>query len=476
MRLVDVSSPRSSRRLLGLLCWSLCVTALLGVLLAGTAGAFVVLSPKQFQSFALPGFRGDGSVGGPVDVTVGADATMWLLDEDGALWHVVGRRLRRVTGAADAVGRQIAVDGWGRVAQLVRDARGRIVLRRTWPDGRHSDVRVPAPDEPQPTGDLVAGPGGTIWFARVHIGKGPLYTGVNPNGHVVNVPTVRSYPGTAGQTLDTGPDGNLWFDSGHGVGRFSPKGKLLPWIGVVPDSDLSSNVVRVVRGSDDAIWAGIDNNGALARIDPIDASIASHPLFRADGPDEDFRFWALTPASARGVALWMLSGEDTFDDGGGETIWADNLQPFGPAGMVSEQYMLLPHLSGPSQDSAEHYGLVAGLDGRMWFTERRFGKLEAWHSPWWKPSPRGRTTVLGVHRVGRFARVDLGCVGTTGGYCTGSLQLRANGRLVGRAARYAVVAGPPAVKSRSARWLPIPRADRSRRVHLTVQRHRVPGL
>jgi hypothetical protein len=461
-----ISRPR------GPLLAGLLALALVACALAWPSQAPARTFIDHLQGFREPGFRNPGPGKGPVDVIVGPDATIWMLDADGSLWRLAGGTLRRVTKPADPAGRQIAVDGWGRVVELVHDDRGAIVLRRVDPDGRRSDVPIRGRIDPHPNGDVLAGPNGTIWFYRTFGG----FVAVSPNGRTRDVRPPRIYPSggivtpsspSLGPSLDVGPDGNLWFDNGVNVGRFTPTGRFLSQIRIEPDSS-GSQTARVARGSDDAMWAGVIGNVYAARIDPADHSITKYPL----GVVYSFEttFWAMAPGP--GASIWPLDGVDLDDRI--EKIAHDAIEPIGPHGVLAGSVPYLPELS--LEDSAEHFGLVAGLDGRMWFTERLLGKVEAWRSPWWKPSPRGHVAVLGVHRVGRFARVDLGCVGTTGGYCTGSLQLRANGRLVGRPARYAVAAGPAAVRSRSARWLPIPRADRARSVRLTVQRRRVPGL
>jgi streptogramin lyase len=446
------------------------------ILLMGALGGPAPASARTFidhlQGFPERGFRAPGPGKGPVDVLVGPDAMMWVLDADGSLWRLAGRTLRRVTRPAEPAGRQMAVDGWGRVAQLVHNRNGQIVLRRVYPDGRASDVPIRGRADPDPNGDVISGPGGAVWFFRPLAG----FTAVAPKGRARNVRIPKTYPGGSavtppggliGSSLDVGSDGSLWFDNGLSAGRFTPTGTFLPPVRLEPDGSTSS-VLRVARGSDDAMWAGVTGNVYVARIDPRDQSVTKHQIGVVYSIEA--AFWAM--AAGPGASIWSLDGSDFSDSG--DQIAFDALEPIGPQGLLAKDVPYLRDL--PHDNSAEHFGLVAGLDGRMWFTERLFGKLEAWRSPWWKPSPRGRTRVLGTHRVGKWMRVDLGCVGTTGGYCTGSLQLRANGRRIGRAARYAVAAGPPAVRSRSARWLPIPRADRGRGVRLTVQRHRVPGL
>lgn len=460
------------RRLLAVVC--LALSGLTAV--AGSAHAELATTTIT----GLQGFReiagSQAAESGPVDVLVGPDATMWMLDGDGSLWHLVAGRLRRFTRPVDLVNRHITIDGWGRIAEFVHDGRGRIVLRRYWPDGRHDDVPIAGRSDPDPTADITADRNGNVWFYRA---SSLTFSDVTLDGRVHDYRVPRNYLGGGfaytfgpafGFSLAVGFDGNLWFDDGITVGRFTPSGRFLSPIRVVPPSS-SSGALRVARGSDDAMWVGISGDDAFVRIDPKTRAITNYPLFsQSTAFDFDRVFPAMAPGP--GASIWPITGYDGFDVI--EDIASDSIQPVGPHGLLTDTVEFFPFVRG--NQSSEHFGLVAGLDGRMWFTDRLFNKIEAWRSPWWKPSPRGRTRVLGVHRVGRFARVDLGCVGKTGGYCTGSLQLRANGRLIGRLARYALAAGPPAVKSRSARWLPLPRADRARSVRLRVQRHRVPGL
>jgi len=438
------------------------VALLVSLVLASGASAVTI---GGLQGFRERGFGGGGPDGGPVDVLVGPDARMWVLDLDGSLWRLERDVLRRVTRASGAVSRQIVVDGWGRVDQLTEGRKGGVVLRRTWPDGRHDDVRVPGLGSPAADGDLVSDPNGTVWFGRTNDGRGVPYTGVTLDGRVKNLGAVpRTYHGGPGDTLAIGPDGNIWFDSRVGVGRFTPRGRFLPWI--LTDPDPQGIVLRVARGSDDAVWAGVTDFAGMYRFERAEQAPRFLPLFR--DPNEttpELVYWAMAPGP--GAAMWALNGifsQDIID-----SIFADSLDPFDANGLLRPfDYQFLPTLREVPQDSPEHYGLTAGLDGRMWFTQRLFGKLEAWRSPFWRPSPRGHARVTRTKRVGKWLRVDLGCIGTTGGYCTGTVQLKNHGHAVGRRLSYAVAAGPKAVNSHIARWLPIPRTARAPRTKLTI--------
>jgi hypothetical protein len=341
---------------------------------------------------------------------------------------------------------------------ITRDRRDRYVVRRAWPDGRFSDVRLPRHrDSPAGDGDIVAAPGRGVWFSWLLARR---KSRLALSGKIKEFVPPRDYPERLGHTMDVGPDGNLWANTSQGVARFTPKGRYLPPIPVVID-DPWPRVDRIARGSDDAMYAGVDQPAYMARIDPADGSIVRHVMIpggeSGGSPFDDLRYWAMAPGP--GALVWPISGFINYT--AIDEIISDTIDPVGPNGRLSDRFLGLPDLSHPNLEtvSPEHFGLVAGLDGRMWFTERLTRKLQAWRSPWSTASPRGRGRIIRTRKVGRgrWLRVELGCTGTTGGYCVGSLQLRAGGRPAGRRVRYAVAAGPPAVQSRSARWLRIPR-------------------
>lgn len=453
-------SPTHLRRLLA--------ATLLVVAGVGTPASAQTVEIDNLQTFQTPGT--------PVDVVVGPDAKMWVLDDQGSLSRLSGGKIKRITpksGNDLEIGRQMTIDAWGRFVFITRNRSNRYIVRRVRPDGRYTDVRVPVHRQsPDLQGDIIAAPGGGVWFSWLTSAR---MSRLMPNGRLKEFLTPADYPGGLGSEMDIGPDGNIWAPTLQGVGRFTPKGQFLPPIQIVTEDEFA-RVTRVARGSDDAIYAGVDLPSYMARIDPADLSIIKHTLIpEPEGGGsvlDELHYWAMAPGP--GALIWPISG--LLNETAITEIISDSMDPIGPTGrLVPDHFLFLPDMSTVNKNldgvSREHFGLAAGLDGRMWFTERLTKKLRAWKSPWSTASPRGRGRVLRTRRVGRWLRVELACKGTTGGYCVGTLRLRADGRGVGRHLRYAVAAGPAAVQSRSARWLRVPNDVRSARV--TVAHRRV---
>jgi streptogramin lyase len=336
----------------------------------------------------------------PADVVLGPDGAFWMIDERGLLGRLRpgGKPTRvRVAGAA---GTRLAVDGWGRVVFSAENRRGRVVLRRVTPDGHVSDVAlrgVPRLFQALDVDRIIAGPDGTIWLTT----RGEAIVSVSTAGKVnrlVQPYGKIGYPDPISfNDLAVGADGNI-----HFTGNVVDLGRVTP--------DGTSVVFDLIPGFNHA---------------------------------ESGRFYYTAMLAGPGADIWTIGA---YGDGADELDF-DNLGQVFSDGSGGGGFLVRG--SSPGMN-----GAVAGLDGRIWSVATRVSKLFAISLAGAdQTSPRGRARIVATRRIGRRVGVQLSCVGQTGGYCTGKLRLRIEGDRAGRAVRYALAAGPAAVRIRSARWI-----------------------
>jgi streptogramin lyase len=417
------------------------------------------------------------------DIVLAPDRNLWTLSQSAGLYRLNPRTgkvrwMRAGAGGGDGYHPQIAVDGRGRVAYAADTNRG-LAIRRVTMNNRVSDARIKdhLVQDARQINRIIAGPNGDIW-ATAEIYSDDSYDSalirVTPAGrasvHYTPLglgyeyqPGAREYhPGETNycsiNDLTIGIDGNIWFTCDRGFGRITPRGRFLPFIDVSPDYKSV-----IARGADDAIYAGENATSNILRYGP-DGQITRRPLV----PDLHTKFPDLAPEYsaiiAAAGATWPIMGALNLigSTRGGDVLTRVTADSLVPATLGFE----LPTFV------ETHTGEELGLDGRIYVTADWYSRVDGITLPkQYRANPsRGPARIASARRSRRRVLVRLRCVGQTGTYCTGKLRLRHRGRSAGRAVRYAIPAGPRAVRTLSARSLHVPRNARSGRLTVAGRR------
>ncbi len=164
-----------------------CVTAVLVMLGAGTAGA-----ASRVKDFSLP------SPGKPRSITSGPDGALWFTSD------FEGNRVGRITTS-----------------------------------GTVSEFNLPSPDS-QPD-SIAAGPDGNLWFTERN---GNRIGRITPSGALTEfaLPT----PGSKPRGIVRGPDGAMWFtEFGAGrIGRISTTGAITEFTAGITPGAAPLNIAR----------------------------------------------------------------------------------------------------------------------------------------------------------------------------------------------------------------------------------------
>ncbi len=242
-------------------------------------------------------------------------------------------------------------------------------------------------------GEIVAGPGGNLWFTDV--ASPPEIGQITTQGTITELPTELKPPlGLGG--LAAGPDGNAWFtqvfnlphgdgEPGGLIGKLSPSGALSHF-GAAPAA-----IGAPVAGADGNVWFAADNGHvAIDRVTPsgeiseFGKGLVGVPSNLVAGPDGNVWFTAqqsvgrVTPSGEITQFTECMNYRQFFSEatsivaGPGEDLWF--------ASVTSRQ---LPSIEEPptigrvtpsgeiTQFKAgidwEPRSLLAGPDGRVWF-------------------------------------------------------------------------------------------------------------
>ncbi len=242
-------------------------------------------------------------------------------------------------------------------------------------------------------GEIVAGPGGNLWFTDV--ASPPEIGQITTQGSIAEFPTELKPPlGLGG--LAAGPDGNVWFtqvfnlphgdgEPGGLIGRLSPSGALAQF-GAAPAA-----IGAPVAGADGNVWFAADSSHvAIDRVTPsgeiseFGSGVVGVPSDLVAGPDGNVWFTAqqsigrVTPSGEITQFTDCMNYRQLFSEatsivaGPGEDLWF--------ASVTSRQ---LPSIEEPptigrvtpsgkiTQFKAgidwEPRSLLAGPDGRVWF-------------------------------------------------------------------------------------------------------------
>jgi virginiamycin B lyase len=233
---------------------------------------------------------------------------------DGAMWYLTHEALGRI--ATDG---QVTEFPHERVSGPLGNLSGAMALG---PDGQlwfiggtPGTIPAPALDRITPTGEvseipfstkdalpraIAWGPDGDAWFTG---GWDGVIGHVSTAGHFVEFP-VPGHP----RDIVAGPGGVLWFTSEEGIGRISTSGQLLPPI------PIAGGAQQIIAGPDGRLWFSSGAEDAIGRVGPSGrtSQIALQSSHRhlsdiAPGPRE---------------TVWFTADDDTPCEGGGGTCMA----------------------------------------------------------------------------------------------------------------------------------------------------------
>jgi len=225
----------------------------------------------------------------------------------------------------------------------------------------------------QPSG-IAIGADGSAWFTEL-AGRGdgtqPARIGqMSPDGKL----TEYDLPGPGGEPtgIVAGPDGNLWFtESGiDKIGRITPEGKITEFGGLVPGASPQD----IAAGPDGALWfteGGYNQGNRIGRIDPASGAVNEFCIRRCDAK-AGYGDSGLRPAQ-------IVAGPDGrlwFTESNPATT-----EPTGPDDDQGTGYVAAITTSGAVSEypvptaNAQPRGITVGPDGALWFTERRGNRV-----------------------------------------------------------------------------------------------------
>jgi streptogramin lyase len=216
---------------------------------------------------------------------------------------------------------------------------------------------------------IVAGPDGNFWFTEADKNRIGM---INPTTHAAvdfAIPTADSSP----QGIAAGPDGNLWFTESQGnkIGAINPSTHR---IAEFPIPTAGSAPARITTGPDGNLWFTESQGNKIGAINPTTHAISE--------------FTVPTPTP---VVIGFAAGPEGRPTLAGIATPPPNSEPFGivagPDGNIwfTEEIGNKVASINPSMHtfadfaiptaSSQPLGIAAGPDGRIWFTEAHGKKI-----------------------------------------------------------------------------------------------------
>jgi virginiamycin B lyase len=190
---------------------------------------------------------------------------------------------------------------------------------------------------------ITPGPDGNLWFTENQVNK---IGRITPDGVFTEFPLLAGYP----RAIITGPDGLLWFTEGLGgvLGRMNTSGKLFPLSLGPPSENTPPDAHHLTVGPDGNVWITEPGRGSIARLTPSGVFTE----FPIPGPETNANYITAGPDGNGNV--WFTCGDHTVGRVGVASSAVDVFQIFNPA---------IP------------LGIVAGVDGNVWFAEYNVGAI-----------------------------------------------------------------------------------------------------
>lgn len=282
----------------------------------------------------------------PYALVAGGNGDVWFAEEHVDLHrHKIGR--------IDASGTMTEYDVANAVQSMTPGPDGNLWftltsgsnVSRMTPSGAITTFAVPSGDR---IWDIVAGPGGHLWFVSgSNVGR------MTVNGAVTLFQTDNSRP----NEIIVGPDGNLWFarDSTNGLGRMTPGGSVTEY----PDA---SSAHGIAAGPDGNVWfIGGDGGGwFLGRMSP-GGGITEY----RDFPDTGYSYSRQEPTvlgAGPDGNLWFGMRTETTQS------FLGRITPSGDMTLVGSGWS-----EGGNPLPLEPNEFTIGADGNLWFANVVYG-------------------------------------------------------------------------------------------------------
>ena len=298
------------------------------------------------------------------------------------------------------------------------------------PSGSVSPVPVPAFDS---TGGIVNGPDGALWYAGKTLGVGRVTTGGQPSFFIGAGPTAGG--------ITSGPDGALWYTAFNAIGRITTGGQVskfpLPG-GLTADGE-------IITARDGTMWFADKRDGKVGRITSggniTGVDLGYRPLALAPGPGSN-TIW---------MTLLRMDGRETWVARMNTTAFPAGRQPgvscdpkagwsckFDFAAEPLGELTRLNTLGYPGD-------VTLGNDGKIYYAEGdKIGRVLPYRgaqlcgrAPWTSDLVGGsaycpRTPNVTATNSGT-AYIHTTCPKFSLRYCAGTMDVKLNGALMGRA-------------------------------------------
>ena len=357
--------------------WPLFPAIVVSVALAG-CGTLVHTPPTITELAALSSSSESSKPAEPYEITAGPDGNLWFTEigtrKIGQITPqgVVTEFSDGITGTGDLGGIAQGPDGNLWFTELDGNRIGRIT-----PQGVVTEFSQGIAAGATPF-DITAGPDGNLWFTERDGGK---IGRITPQGAVTEFSEGISEK-QALWGITKGPNGNIWFAEDTFLGEITPQGVItehpVPASDKSDDSDAGDRDSRasdpsakadpfsIVSGPDGNIWFANDSTDGVGRMTPRgDVKIfCTSKGFTLITPGPDGNIWG-TDADHPGLIRVQPSGHcTTFTRG------------------ISTAAEGTDHIDLPAGRSADFddrgsypYGIAAGPDGNIWFTELRGNRI-----------------------------------------------------------------------------------------------------
>ncbi len=298
----------------------------------------------------------------PQEITAGPDGNLWYTDggsnvykmsNSGSIINAYGTKIQGAQGIVTADGAL-----WFTGSESAS-------IGCVTPSGTIGEFEVPsAKSNPGPDLDAITvGPDGNLWFTEAALNRiGRLVP--SPSEPCKEKEEITEYevpgatlgetgggnPGTAADSIASGPNGNLWFSEAGSerIGEMNTSGQIVDTFPPSP-ATLSGAPLGIVKGPDGNMW--FTEGGSAERIGRVTPSgeTTEFPLAPA-ATGNYFGLWSIV--SGPDGNLWFTYGSSEENAGVG------CITTSGSAG----QYPAPRHSSNPE-------GISVGPEGAIWFTD-----------------------------------------------------------------------------------------------------------